>query len=300
MAEDHDRSVLGGPQRASGTVRSRASVIDALRSFFSFVAAVVHRVDAADIGRIAASLSFTTLLGLVPLFTVAFAYVARFPLFQRWLDALEPILLKFLLPTSSTTIRHYLSEFTARTAELQGISAIFIVVTAVLLVAQIEREINVIWGGNATRSFAQRAIVYALGFVTVPVVIAAAVYFTTWAIEQSIAVVPIASQALPFLARPFAVAIGTGILTLIYLIVPVRRVPLRAAVIAGFLAAVAFEIARSAFTFYILNLSTYRMVYGALAALPVFLVWVYLSWIILLVGAAIAATLAEGRRPDTH
>ena len=287
-------SALGVPQR-SLKVRPRRRAIGALRSLAVFVTAVARRLDSADAGRIAASLSFTTLLGLVPLFTVAFAYVARFPLFENWLDALEPILLKVLLPASSSTIRHYLSEFTARAGELQGIGAAFVVVTAVLLIAQIEREINVIWGVGEARSLARRAIVYALGFLTVPAFVAGAVYFTKWAIVQSIAVVPIASQAVPFLARPFAVAIGTGTLTLIYLVVPVRRVPMRAATIAGLLAAIAFEIARTGFAFYIVHLSTYQVVYGALAALPVFLVWVYLSWIIVLVGAAVAATLADAR-----
>ena len=295
-----ERSALDVPQRSGVAARSSGGMIDAIRSFVAFVTALVHRVDTAEVGRIAASLSFTTLLGLVPLFTVAFAYVARFPLFQHWLDALEPILLKFLLPESSSTIRHYLGQFTARASELQGIGAAFVVVTAVLLIAQVEREINVIWGVSEGRSFTRRAIVYVLGFLTVPIFIAGAVFFTTWAIEQSIAAVPIASQALPFLARPFAVAIGTGILTLVYLVVPVRRVPLRAAATAGLLAAIAFEIARTGFAFYIVHLSTYRMVYGALAALPVFLVWVYLSWTIVLVGAAVAATLAEGRGADSR
>ena len=79
------------PLRVRGVTRSSGGMLSSIRAFISFVAAVVRRVDNADIGRIAASLAFTTLLGLVPLFTVAFAYVARFPLFQSWLDALEPV-----------------------------------------------------------------------------------------------------------------------------------------------------------------------------------------------------------------
>jgi membrane protein len=269
------------------------AALAAIRSFASFVARVVRRVWAAGIGRVAASLAFTTLLGLVPLFTVAFAYVARFPLFQSWLDALEPTLLKFLLPGSSATVRHYLAEFTARAADLQGIGTAFVVITAVLLVADVESEINAIWGVSVARSLARRAIVYTLGFITVPVSIGAAVYFTSWAIEHSVDAVPIASEALPFLARPVAFGIGTLVLTLIYALVPARRVPWRAALIAGLLAAIAFEVAKAGFTFYITHFSTYQLVYGALAALPVFLIWLYLSWIILLVGAAVSATLAE-------
>lgn len=264
-----------------------------IRSLVRFVGRVVSRVDAADIGRIAASLSYTTLLGLVPLFTVAFAYVARFPLFEHWLDALEPVLLKFLLPGSSSTVRHYLAEFTARTAGLQGIGTVFVVVTAVLLIAQVEREINVIWGIGAARSLPRRIVVYALGFIAVPALIGVAVYFTRWAIERSLEAVPIASEALPFLAWPLGLVIGTSVLTLIYVLVPARRVPLRAALIAGLLAAIAFGVAKSGFGFYITYFSTYQIVYGALAALPLLLVWIYLSWIIVLVGAAVTATIAE-------
>jgi membrane protein len=273
--------------------RADLAAFAAGHSFVSFITRVVRRVWAAGIGRVAASLAFTTLLALVPLFTVAFAYVARFPLFQHWLDALEPTLLKFLLPDSSVTVRHYLTEFTARAADLQGIGTAFVVLTAVLLVADVESEINAIWGIHAARSLARRAIVYTLGFVAVPVSIGAAVYFTSWAIERSVDAVPIASEALPFLARPVAFGIGTLVLTLIYALVPARRVPWRAALIAGVLAAIAFELAKAGFAFYIAHFSTYQVVYGALAVLPVFLIWLYLSWIILLVGAAVSATLAE-------
>src|SRR5205823_12977301 len=107
-----------------------------------FVVWVLRRLRKAKVGRMAASLAFTTLLGIVPLFAVALAYVARFPVFDRWLDALEPFLVKFLLPDSSTAVRHYLVEFTAKAAGVQGIGTVFLIITAVLLVAQVEREIN--------------------------------------------------------------------------------------------------------------------------------------------------------------
>jgi membrane protein len=268
-------------------------VLAAFREFFPFVWRVYRRVRDADIDRVAGSLAFTTLLGLVPLFTVAFSYVARFPGFEHWVDALEPLLLKFLLPGSSGTVRRYLSEFTARSADLQGIGIAFVIYTAVMLVAQVEREINAVTGITTKRSYTRRAIVYTLGFVAVPALIGAAVYVTKWGFEQSLEVVPISSEARPLLAQSMGVAIGTAILTLIYALVPVHRVPWRAALAGGMLAALAFDIAKSGFAFYIKNVPTYQIVYGAIAALPLFLIWVYLSWMIVLVGAAISATLAE-------
>ena len=102
-----------------------------------------------DIGlaRAAASLAFTTLLGLVPLATVAFTFVARFPVFQQWLDALESFLLKYMLPGSANAVVHTaIREFTEKAARLTGLSIAFIGVTAVLLIATVEREINAMWG----------------------------------------------------------------------------------------------------------------------------------------------------------
>lgn len=265
------------------------------RAFALFLVRVLRRLQATQFLRIAGSLSFTTLLGLVPLFTVAFAYVAPYSMFEHWREALEPVLLKFLLPGSSVSARQYLAEFTAKTAGLKGIGTALVVLTAVLLIAEVEREINAIWGIYEARSLPRRIIIYALGFVAVPALIGAAVYATSWLIDTSVAAVPLASAALPYIARPFSLAIGTVLLTLAYKLVPARQVPLRAAFISGLLAAVAFEGAKFGFAFYITHVRTYQIVYGALAALPLFLIWIYVCWIILLVGAAVAATLAEHR-----
>lgn len=269
------------------------NIVVSAHSFVDFVTRLIRRLRGLDVDRMAGNLTFTTLLGLVPLFTVAFAYVARLPWFDRWMDAIEPLLLRFLLPGSSSTVRHYLSEFTARTADLQGIAIAFVVYTAVSLVAEVEREINAMWGITTRRSLARRTIVYTLGFIAVPALIGIAVFVTQWAIQHSMQAVPIAGEALSLLARPLTLGIGVLLLTLIYALVPARPVPWRAALVAGMLAATAFDLAKSGFAYYVKLAPTYQIVYGALAVLPLFLVWVYLSWLILLIGAAIAATLAE-------
>ena len=103
----------------------------------AFVRGVVARLSGVGLARTAAALSYATVLNLVPLLTVAFVYVARYPLFQQWLDALEHFLLKHLLPGSGTVVRTYLTQFAAKAAGLQGVSIAFVVLTAVLLVATI-------------------------------------------------------------------------------------------------------------------------------------------------------------------
>ena len=273
---------------------------EVLRSSAWFIGRIIGRVRAAGVTDLAASLSFTTLLGAVPLLTVIFTYFTHFPLFQSLLDALEPILLKYLLPGRTGVVREYLKEFTTRTAELQGVSAAVVIVTAVLLVAEVERDINLVWGVRKSRPLLHRALAYVLGFLVGGAVIAAAVKVTMWGIEHSLAAVPLASDAVLLLARPLQIGIGAVGLTLIYMLVPMPRVPLRAALIAGLLAAIAFDIAKFWFTYYVVHLSTYQIIYGALAALPMFLGWVYLSWLIVLVGAAVAATLAEDRHAESR
>jgi membrane protein len=264
-----------------------------LKSGAVFVFGVIRRLRKARVGRVAASLAFTTLLGIVPLFTVALAYVARFPVFDRWLDALEPFLVKFLVPDSSSAVRQYLAEFTTKAAGVQGVGTLFLIITAVLLVAQTEREINAVWGIYEARSLPRRIVVYALGFVAVPALIGGAVQLTSWAIDQSMAAVPSVSGALSLLVQPVEIAIATLALTMMYKLVPARPVPIRHALIGASFAAVAFELAKIGFKVYMQRVPTYRVVYGALATLPLFLVWIYVSWIILLVGAAVTATLAE-------
>jgi membrane protein len=259
-----------------------------------FVARVIGRLSAARMTSTAAALSFTSVLGVVPLFTVAFVYVARYPLFEQWLDAFERFLLRHLLPGSSSVVRGYLTEFTAKAGNLQGVSIAFFIVTAVLLVATVERELNAIWGAHEPRSLLHRGVVYALGIVAGPLVIGAAVYSTAWLVEASVEQLPLTSLAMPYIVPPLAVAITALAFTLLYALMPSRRVPLRPALIGGLFAALAFEVAKRGFAYYIASVPAYQIIYGALATLPLFLLWVYVSWVIVLAGAAVTATLAEG------
>ena len=268
--------------------------ITALVAFaLAFVRRVLEHLSGVGLFRTAASLAFTTLLGLVPLFTVAFAYLARLPLFDRTQDALESFLLRFFLPGSGSVIHRYLTEFTAKTADLKGVGILFVIITAFLLVWQIESEINAIWDVQAPRSFARRTFIILLGLTAGPAAIGAAVYFMTWLVDESVALVRIQSQTLALFLQPFALAVETAVFTLIYGFVPAQRPRFRIALAGGVLAAVAFEVAKYGFRFYITHFPTYQDVYGTLAILPLFLLWIYLSWLIVLAGAALTATVSE-------
>ncbi|HZI82867.1 MAG TPA: YihY family inner membrane protein [Casimicrobiaceae bacterium] len=262
--------------------------------FFAFLRRLLRRLTGVGLARTAASLSFTTLFGLVPLFTVAFTYVARFPLIERSQGALESLLLRYFLPGSGTIVRRYLSEFAANSAQLKGIGTLFVVLTAVLLVVQIDQEINAIWGSaREPRSLSRRILIYAVGFTAAPLLIGAAVYYMTWLVEHAIVTTSFGAEALTVLSEPAALVVDTAGFTLLYVLFPAYRVPFKMALIGGALAAFAFEAAKYGFRFYITRFPTYQLIYGPLAVLPLFLLWIYVSWIIVLVGAAVTATLAE-------
>lgn len=265
-----------------------------MRTAARFARGVGQRLSGVGLARTAAALSFTTVLGLVPLFTVAFSYVARHPLFERWLSALERFLVRHLLPGSGAAIRPYLDEFTARAANLQGIGILIVVVTAVLLVATIENEINAIWGAREPRSLLRRIAIYGLGVTLGPLAIGAAISSTNWLLEASLAVELFTKPEVSALATPIAIALATLFFTLLYAVLPSRRVPWRAALAGGLVAALAFEAAKRGFVLYVTNVPTYQRVYGALAVLPLFLVWIFVSWVVVLFGAAVTATLVEG------
>ena len=253
---------------------------------------VVVRTRQIGLARAAGSLAFTTLLGIVPLATVALEFVARFPAFQQWLDALETFLLKHMLPESANkVVNTHIREFTEKAAGLTGISIVFIVVTAIMLIATAEREINLLWGISRRRPIARRLLVYVVGATVGPVLVGASISVSTWLITQSLAAVPLRGTLSPMIVPVLPLAFSTLALALLYASVPARHVPWRYAFAGALLAALAFEGAKEGFAFYLTQVPTYQVVYGALAALPVFLIWVYVCWLIVLTGAAITATL---------
>jgi membrane protein len=258
----------------------------------TFVRSVVARTRNTGLARTAGSLAFTTVLGIVPMATVAFAFVARFPVFQQWLDVLEAFLLKYTLPGGANeVVHHYVREFTEKAAGLTGLSIVFILVTATLVIATIEREINALWGIGLKRPRARRFTVYVLGTTLGPVLVGASISLTTWLFTQSLAAVPMEVTLTDFAVKSLPLVLSTLALALLYALVPNRRVPWRYAFAGAFAAALAFEGVKHGFALYVEYVSSYEVVYGTLSALPVFLIWIYVCWLIVLAGAAVTATL---------
>lgn len=263
---------------------------------FRFIWRVALRMRDVSLARTASSLSFTTLLAIVPMATVALAFVARFPIFERWYAALEAFVFKNMLPGSTAGVVHeYVLGFAEQAARLTGVSIALIAVTAVLAISTVEREINLIWGIRRSRPLARRIVVYLVGLTAGPVLLGASISLTTWLIGESLAVVPIRKTHSEVVLRMLPFVFGTAGLTLIYKAVPARPVRWGPALFGGVTCGLALEIAKYGFAWYLTRVNTYQLIYGAMVALPVFLLWIHLCWVIVLSGAAISATAAEMR-----
>jgi len=259
-----------------------------------FFRRTVARLNSVGWFRAAGSLSFVTLLGLVPLTTVAFAFVAHFPIFQDFLKVLEAFLLRHLVPTSASAIVHeYVVVLAEDAANVVGRSIIFVVITATLAIDTIESEINEIWGIRKKRPIARRILVYVFGITAGPVILGATISLIAWTLAELVAAVPLQGALNDVVRRFVPTALVIVGLTLLYRIAPARRVYWRHAIASGVLAGIAFEATKRIFTWYLTSFPSYQLLYGALAAFPALLFWIFLSWLIVLAGAAVTATLAE-------
>lgn len=251
-----------------------------------------RRLDEDRLPQVAGSLTFTTILALVPMLTIALAIFTTFPLFNTFRASLEAYFIQSLMPkTIANTILGYLNMFATKATRLSAFGAVGLVVTAVTTLGMIDRAFNNIWRVRNSRPLAQRILVYWSTVTLGPLLIGISITVTSYLFTATNGVV----LQVPFIGAVFytlvSVALTMGAFTLLYLAVPNRFVDWRDAAWGGLVAALAFEIAKRIFAFFVTQFPTYTVVYGTLAALPIFLVWIYLSWLITLVGALIAACL---------
>ena len=273
----------------SSLTSADAPRLSRLRDLWRFMQ---RRLSEEQVPQVAGSLTFTTVLAVVPVMTIAFAIFTTFPLFNTFRDALEAYFVQSLMPRGVTnTILDNLSSFAAKANRLSAVGAVTLVLTAIMMFAIVDRSLNRIWRVKTPRSFTQSLIVYWAIMTLGPLLIGASLSFTTL-------VSPVAStlaQQLPWLGTVAAISISLLLMTmffgLLYLIVPNRLVDWRDALIGGLVAAIAFEMTNRGFAFFITKFPSYRVIYGALAAVPIFLVWVYLFWLITLLGAVLAVAL---------
>lgn len=281
---------------AAATPRSRSARWPLLH----FLRHLLAQFQADQCTRAAAALAYTTLLALVPFFTVTFLTVSALPAFQGWREAIEGFVFHNFVPAAGEQVQGYLTQFSTNARGLQAAGFAVLVVTVVALLGTIESTFNVIWGVRRRRPLMLRLLVYWALLTLGPILIGAGLVATSYVMASP--VIERASFARGVwlvLAPPLATSAG---FFLFFKLIPYRPVPTRHALIGGAVAGLLFELAKRAFALFVLRFPAQQAIYGAFATVPILLSWVYLSWVIVLFGAELTHGLGtyRGERPHRH
>ena len=257
-----------------------------------------RRFRDARLGVSASSLTFTTVLALVPLFTVGLAVFSAFPVFGKFQDTLQRWLIDSLVPESiSRQVLGYLTQFSRKASRLGSVGLVAVLLSAVALMVTIERTLGQIWHVERARPLQQRLVLYWSAITLGPLLVGASVAITSYVVTASRGVADVLPGGLRWLLDSFEFVLLVLCISGLYFYVPNALVRWRHALTAGLMAALGIELGKKVLTMYLAEMPTYSAVYGAFAAVPILLVWVYVAWLIVLLGAVVAASLPElGRR----
>jgi membrane protein len=242
------------------------------------------------LGLTASSLTFTTLISLVPLITVALAVFSAFPMFDQFQIALQKFLVSSLVPENiSRPVLLALTQFASQSKRLGTAGLVVLVLTALALMSTIDRTLNAIWRVRRMRSLARRVLIYWTAATLGPLVSGLGLSLTSLAISASRAVVGEIPGGVGLLLDAVGFTLLAMLMTGMYRFVPNTPVRWRHALAGGLFVAVSFEIAKHGLAWYLEQVPTYSLIYGAFATVPILLIWIYTGWLIVLFGAVIAA-----------
>ena len=247
--------------------------------------------------RVAASLSYTTLLALVPLLTIGFAMFAAFPVFERVQTDVEEFLFSNMVPELGDVVGEQLRTFVANTGSLTAVGLIVIAITALMMFATVENAFNVIWRVGESRPLLVRLMIFWAVLTIGPMLMGASVAMSSYIFTLTrLMDIEAFTGPLGRLLRLVPFVLEIAAFSVVYLILPNRKVNWRHAIAGGLVAALLLEGLKKGFAFYIGNFPSQETIYGALSAIPLFLVWMYVAWAAVLIGAEIVAALPEYRR----
>ncbi len=271
---------------------------------WDFVGFVARRFGRDQCAQSAGVLSYTSLLSIVPLMAVTLSMLSAFPVFGGLDQIIWEFMAEYTVPAVGDSVQQYLQDFTAKASTLTIPGIIVLLITALMLMSAIDQSLNRIFRTRRKRTMGSRFLVYWAVLTLGPILIGVSITLTSYLVSlpmlteagDAVGLTGIRRVLLgiaPYLAGAFG-------FVMLYVLVPTRRVPFGHAVLGGLVAAVFFEVAKRGFAWYVTSFPTYEAIYGAMAAVPIFLVWIYLSWLIILLGAEIThALLAFRQASDT-
>ena len=279
---------------------SKASQGEWVNKYRSFLVVVWHILDRflneGCMGR-AASLAYANLLSLVPVLIVGVTVISWVPQLQVFGPRIQAFVVGNFVADSAHNVQNYLSHFVQNVQYLTGVNVAVFMVVAVLMIYNISRSFNEIWHTHQHRPLWRSFIIYVGVMFAFPLLLGMGFAITSYIISiplyHNFILERIMSKQLLFVLSNI---LNVIVFALLNWILPAAKVPFRAAIIAGVVTAVLFEIAKYSFSLYIYHIATYRLLYGALAAIPVFLIWLYISWLTILFGTLMGHFSVVGLR----
>lgn len=265
-----------------------------VRMFGYFCHYLFRRFGEDSCAKNAAALTYTTLFAVVPVMTVTYAMLAAIPAFSQVGGQIEGFIFDNFVPSTGAALREYLGRFSSQARQLTGVGVALLIVTAFMLLLNIEKAFNAIWRIRQPRrrisSFLMYWAVLSLGPLLLGAAFVLSTYLTSLSFFSADPLQVPAHSAVP-VWLPLLLSIAA--FTLIFVAVPNTRVMLRHALAGGVLVAVLFEGAKACFGLYVALFPSYQLIYGAFAAFPLFLLWIYVSWVIILLGAELVCNLGN-------
>jgi membrane protein len=258
-----------------------------------FAKTFLTRCKTDNITISAGHLAYVTLLSLVPFIMVFFTILSAFPAFATVRSKLEQFIFSNFVPTASDVVHEYMSDFVGNASQMGAVGILSLLFVASLLISNVDKTLNRIWRTQSERPIIYTFAIYWMVITLGPLLMGASVVMTSYLV------------GLAEFAEEYTPGLGTFLLELVpsfaalaafiilYMLVPNRRVPLKHALGGAVLATILFELSKKGFAFYVTSFPSYQVIYGALAALPLLFLWIYLSWIVVLLGAEFTCSLDE-------
>lgn len=250
-----------------------------------------QRFNENKLTQAAGALTYSTMLAIVPLVMVVFSIFSAFPVFNEVSGELKEFIFTNFAPSAGDIVGDYIDQFVANSKKMSAVGIVSLIAVALLLINNIDRTLNGIWHDTSTRPLLTSFAIYWMILTFGPLLIG-----TSIGISSYIKLMFERSETLSFGLKLLSIVpflFTWFIFTLIYSVVPNKKVKIGYSACGALIAAIFFTLGKQAFTWYITTFPSYQLIYGAMATLPLMLLWIQVSWLVVLLGAQLAAVLGE-------
>jgi membrane protein len=265
----------------------------------AYLSRLVRRFRQENFAQLSGSLAFTTLLSLVPFVAVVLTVASMFPIFSTVVGNIDTFLVQNMMPgKTGGVIAKYTVMFSEKAKKLTLAGVLLLLATSLMLMFSIEKAFNHLWRVGKPRALHQRFGLYLVIVLVGPLVAGAVIGSMTYAVTVSLGFFDEPIWVRQMLFKVIALIFMCGFFAFLYYAVPNAKVKPQQALFGGVVATAGVAGIQKLFEFYVINFPAYKLVYGTFATLPIFLLWIYLCWAVVLVGALVVANFqAEGRSP---